>query len=133
MFGWFMSIVQLAWLEGASLATKHAAVVAARAAIVVAADDPRFYGSATGTLDGERAAEVHEAVVNVLRPSADDPKVEVSFPNGAGEGALVRARVDFEYPCTIPVGRLFVCGASRTQHLRHEAVMPSQTAGYVYP
>jgi hypothetical protein len=133
VFTWFMGMVQLAYLEVASLTTKHAAVAAARAAVVVAADDPKYYGSAAGTLDGERGAEVDEAVVQILRTAAVAPNAHVTFPDGLAEGTVVRAHVDFDYPCTVPVGGLFVCGPRRVAHLRHDAFMPSQTAGYVYP
>ena len=131
-FAFFATIVQLAYLEVAGLATEHAATVAARAAIVVAADDPRFYGTGTGTLDGQRGEEVDEAVHNTLRLATDEPTAHTKF-SGFAEGTIVTAEVTFDYPCTIPVGSVIVCGASRTRHITRQAAMPSQTASYVYP
>lgn len=128
-----MGMVQLAYIEIASLATKHAAVAAARAAVVVSADDPKYYGSPSGTLDGARGAEVDEAVTQILRTATPTPRARVTFPDGLAEGTVVKARVEFDYRCTVPAGALFVCGPGRVVHLRHEASMPSQTAGFVYP
>ena len=44
LFVFFMSMVQLSFLRAAHLVNRHAAVVAARAAIVVLPDDPAQYG-----------------------------------------------------------------------------------------
>lgn len=132
-FAFFSCLVQLVYLEVGALATQHAATVAARAAAVVAADDPRFYGSGTGTLGGRRKTEVEEAVRNTLRIAADEPRSRVTFSGGFGEGQIIRARVEFDHPCGIPVGGLIVCGPSRKATVVREAAMPSQTAGYVYP
>ncbi|HSO33378.1 MAG TPA: hypothetical protein VLT33_12680 [Labilithrix sp.] len=132
-FAFFSILVQLIYLELGALATQHAATVAARAAIVVAADDPKFYGSGTGTLSGRRQTEVEEAVKNALRIASDDPKMRVTFSGGFGEGQIVKAHVEFDHPCGVPVGGLLVCGTSRKATVIREASMPSQTAGYTYP
>jgi len=132
-FAFFSCLVQLVYLEVGALATQHAATVAARAAAVVAADDPRYYGSGTGTLAGKRRTEVEEAVRNALRIAADQPSVRVTFSGGFGEGQIIKARVAFDHPCGVPVGGLIVCGPSRKATVIREAAMPSQTAGYIYP
>ncbi|CAN5924140.1 hypothetical protein BH11MYX4_BH11MYX4_23930 [soil metagenome] len=132
-FAFFSILVQLIYLELGALATQHAATVAARAAIVVAADDPKFYGSAAGTLSGRRQTEVEEAVKNALRIASDDPRMRVTFSGGFGEGQIVKAHVEFDHPCGVPVGGLLVCGTSRKATVIREASMPSQTAGYTYP
>lgn len=133
-FMFFSCLVQLIYLELASLTTQHAATVAARAAIVVCADDPKNYGGGgTGSLSGKRKDEVEEAVKNTLRISSDDPKMRVSFSGGFGEGQIVKARVEYDHPCGVPIGGLIVCGASRKATMAREASMPSQTAAYTYP
>jgi hypothetical protein len=133
-FAFFSMIVQLCYLEVAGLTTQHAANIAARAAVVVAADDPRHYGgSPLGTLDGARGKEVEEAVRNVLRTSSKDPKVRVTFSGGFGEGSTVKAKIELDYDCWVPPGGAIVCGASRRSLITREASMPSQTAGYEYP
>lgn len=132
-FAFFSCLVQLTYLELGALTTQHAATVAARAAVVVAADDPKHYGSGTGSLGGSRKTEVEEAVKNTLRLSSDDPQMRVSFSGGFGEGEIVKARVEYDHPCGLPVGGLIVCGTSRKATIIREASMPSQTAGYTYP
>lgn len=133
-FAFFSCLVQLIYLELGALATQHAATVAARAAVVVAADDPKYYGGAAkGSLSGKRKDEVEEAVKNTLRISSVDPRMRVTFSGGFGEGQIVKAHVEFDHPCGIPVGGLIVCGPSRKATVIREASMPSQTAGYTYP
>ena len=128
----FMTFVQLAHLEVASLATEHAAVTATRAAAVIRADDPRFYDSAVGVARGTRLAEITDAARIPLRVTAERPEVRVSFPDRAvfREGDQVRLRADYAYACTVPIGR-WVCGASGTKRIVREATMPYQGAGYV--
>jgi hypothetical protein len=133
-FAFFSMIVQLCYLEVAALGTQHAAIVAARAAIVVAGDDPKHYGgSAVGTLGGRRQAEVEEAARNALRVASSDPRVKLDFSGGFGQGSIVRVKVQFDYACGVPVGSTVLCGASKTARITREASMPSQTAGYQYP
>lgn len=132
-FALFSCLVQLIYIEIGALTAQHAATVAARAAAVVAADDPKYYGSPVGTLDGKRRTEVEEAVKNTLRIAADKPSFRLTFNGGFGEGAIIKAHVAYDHPCGIPVGGLFVCGPSRKATIHREAAMPSQTAGYVYP
>jgi hypothetical protein len=133
-FAFFTTIVQLCFLELAGLATQHAATLAARAAVVVAADDPGHYGGAPlGSLEGARRGEVEEAVTNALRFTVDRPEVKVSFSGGFGPGAIATATVDFDYRCWVPWGGLVACGPSRHLRLVREASMPSQTPRYEYP
>jgi hypothetical protein len=133
-FGFFSMIVQLCYLEVAGLATQHAAIIAARAAVVVAADDPRFYdGTPVGRLEGKRRAEVEEAVRNALRIAADNPKVHVTFTGSFEEGTIVKAKVTFDYDCWVPYGGTLVCGVPRRHRIEREAAMPAQTPGYEYP
>jgi hypothetical protein len=129
----FSMIVQLCYLEVAALGTQHAAIVAARAAIVVAADDPRYYGSGVGTLGGSRRTEVEEAAKNALRIASADPTVKLDFTGGFGQGSVVSVKATFDYHCEIPVGSLIICGTSKMRHIKREAAMPVQTAGYQYP
>lgn len=133
-FAFFSMIVQLGHLELAGLATQHAAILAARAAVVVAADDPKHYGgSPVGTLDGARGEEVEAAVKTALRISAEDPRVKVTFSGGFEEGRIVKARVEFDYLCWVPYGGMFACGRTWRKTIVREASMASQTPGYDYP
>jgi len=132
-FAFVAAIVQLCYLEVGALATQHAAIVAARAAIVVAADDPRYYGSSVGTLDGKRRTEVEEAAKNAVRIADQDPSIRLDFRGGFGQGSVVAVQATFDFDCIIPVGSLLVCGPGRVRHIKREAMMPVQTAGYIYP
>jgi hypothetical protein len=127
------SILQLTYLEVATLNTKHAAMVAARAAIVVAHDDPKYYGSPPGSLGGRRQAAVDEAVRNVLRPSDEAATPRTTIWGGFAEGSVLRAKVVFDFPCTIPVAATIVCGPRHTMRLTAEAALPNQATPYEYP
>lgn len=130
----FMTLVQLAYLEVACLSTEHATVVATRAASVILADDPAHYDTSVGVAGGKRLAEISEAGRIPLRVSGDAPKVSVTFPGRSTfrEGDQVRLRLDYEYRCTIAIGR-WLCGRSGARHIVREASMPYQGAGYAYP
>jgi len=130
----FMTLVQLAYLEVACLATEHATVTATRAASVILADDPKHYDTAVGVAGGKRLAEITEAGRIPLRVSSGAPKVTVTFPGRTTfrEGDQVRLRLDHAYPCTIAIGK-WLCGTTGTRHIVREASMPYQGAGYTYP
>ena len=133
-FAFFSTLVQMFYLEVGSLTTQHAATVAARAAAVVAADDPKNYGGGgVGSLSGSRQTEVEEAVKQVLHLSAEKPEMRLSFSGGFGEGQTFTAKVEFDQPCSLPIGGLIVCGTSQKATIVREASGASQTAGYTYP
>jgi hypothetical protein len=130
----FGGITQVAALEAAALNTRHAAHNAARSAAVVAADDPRHFGSAqVGALTGQRRIMVENVVRASLGVSAPHPDFELSFAREElHEGDEVEVTVTFEAPCRIPIGR-FVCGTSGKKHMQATARYPYQGANYDYP
>jgi hypothetical protein len=138
----FMSLVQLADLQAASVVVQHAAFMATRAAIVVLPDDPAHYGGApVNQAVGRRRRDIERAARAPLRAVTSTPKLAVTFPDASSGGdrtsferdSLVRVRVEFEYECKVPIGRMVVCGprASRRK-LAGQAAMPNQGAGYLY-
>jgi Flp pilus assembly protein TadG len=143
LFVLFMSLVQFAFVEVANLVTKHAAVTAVRAAIVVLPDDPAYYEKAPiNKPTGGRKDAIEAAAKARLMAVAVLPSVEVKFPVAPGatdektqyaQDDIVRVRVEFDYKCGIPIGARFVCDLL-TQHkkLKAEAAMPMQGAGYEY-
>ena len=136
LFMVFMTTVQLGMMEVGSLGTSHAAVCAARSASVVLADDPADYdGAPVGSVSGRRLEDITEAARVPLTVVTTKPKVTVSFPDRTAfkQGDQVKVRVDFDFPCHIPVGSFLVCGSKSTFRLRREATMPYQGAGYTYP
>jgi len=143
LFVFFMSLVQLAFVVTANLVTKHAAVTAARAAIVVLPDDPSYYGDVkVNTASGERLNAIRTAARARLMAVSTSPEVEITFPSSPGGGDskttfqqddVVRVQLKFDYPCKIPIGSRFVCNFL-TLHkiLKAEAALPLQGAGYSY-
>ena len=139
----FMSLVQLAFVEVANLVTKHAAVAACRAAIVVLPDNPQFYPSGDQNhAEGDRLDAIKAAARARLLAVSVNPQVDVTFPSSAGgtdsktafsNGDTVRVQLAFDYPCLIPIGSRFVCNVL-TLHktLKAEAAMPLQSASYTY-
>ena len=125
--------MQLVLLENAALVTNHAAVVAARAATVIAPDDPRYYGSAVNTLEGRRREEIVEAVRLLVGTTTHDPEVDVKIDGQFSRGGSLTATVTFTYPCRIPYGGHLVCGLKNRRKITRTAQMPYQGAPYEYP
>ena len=143
LFVMFMSLVQFAFLQTANLVTKHAAVQAARAAIVVLPDDPAFYGNVPiNKVAGDRKTVIEAAARGRLIAVSTGPDFNIKFPSSAGgdddktqfqQDDVVRVRLTFNYPCKIPIGNRFVCGLfSSTKPLKAEAALPLQGAGWEY-
>lgn len=143
LFVMFMSLVQLAFVQVANVVTKHAAVQAARAAIVVLPDDPAFYGNTpVNKVAGDRKTVIDLAARGRLSAIAAMPDFEIKFPSTPGGGDnktsfkqddLVRVQLTVKYACKIPIGNRFVCDLlSQKKILKAEAAMPLQGAGWEY-
>lgn len=143
LFVFFSGLVQLGALELANLVVKHAAVTAARAAIVVLPDDPAFYDQVpVNRAEGKRLSDIQRAATMPLSAIDSSPQVKVRFPTSAGGTDtrtsfrwhdLVRVRVEYTCPCRIPIGGPVACGLAGTRLLTGEAAMPNQGANYDYP
>lgn len=143
LFVMFMSLVQFAFVQVANVVTKHAAVQAARAAIVVLPDDPAFYGNTpVNKVAGDRKTVIDLAARGRLRAVAASPDFSITFPSSPGGGDnktsfkqddLVRVQLKVNYACKIPIGNRFVCDLfSQKKTLKAEAALPLQGAGYEY-
>lgn len=136
LFVFFMSLVQLAYVEAANIVVKHAAVMATRAAIVVLPDDPKHYNSeAVNSATGERLDDIRRAARVPLQSVMQSPTFEISFPRGeqVARDGLVEVQVDLHYKCQVPIGRSLVCGSwNGRRKLSGKAAMPNQGAGYEY-
>jgi hypothetical protein len=135
VFFFFLSLVQLAFVQTANLIVKHAAVKAARAAAVVLPDDPQYYGGVpVGSFSGqrksdiERAAQIPLATMGLLEAAA--AKVTVDGP--ASRNAPLTATVDYQYHCKVPWGRFAVCGLTNFKRIQGQAIMTNQGALYAY-
>lgn len=144
LFVFFMSLVQFAFVQVANLVTKHAAVQAARAAIVVLPDDPAFYGNVpVNKATGERKTVIEAAARGrLLAVSAGFPDFTIKFPSSPGGDDnktqfqmddVVRVKLTYQYPCKIPIGARFVCNVlTQKKKLEAEAALPIQGAGWEY-
>ncbi len=85
----FLGCVQLVFLAAADLVVRHSAVTGVRAAIVVLADDPRYYADEhvrTIAASGKRMAAIRTAVSYPLAAIAPDANVAVQIATGEATG-----------------------------------------------
>jgi hypothetical protein len=133
VYVFFLCLLQLTILFSSRLITEHAAVHAARAAAVVAGDDPSRYGGEDLhrlTPGGEREGAIRKAVILTLAPLiltglAQDvevlfPEAEMTFgPGQVGDVAYepmcessvakVRVRVEVDVMCRIGFANKIAC------------------------
>ena len=130
----FLSLIQLTWVNTANIVVKHAAVIATRAATIVIPDDQNEYDTDPGDASGERMKAIESAARGPLFALAIVPSPRVSLPLGDTYSAhgMVKVRVDYDFPCRVPIGSTVVCGFLRKKTLSGEAAMPLQWANYKY-
>lgn len=156
-FLFVMCVLQSALLQFADLAVERAASVAARSAVVVLDDDPRFYGGEPRDAvipGGAREAAVRRGAANVLAalPAGADAdkssQLTVTFASGAGgqatsrfdPAAPVTVRVAYLFRCGVPIARRIMChtagsgaeGGENFARIQAEASLPNQGARYAY-
>lgn len=135
VFFFFLSLVQLIFLQTASLITHHAATKAVRAAAVVLPDDPSYYngvpvGSFTGQRksDIEKAAQIPLATMGLLEAAAAKVTIEGTY----ARNTVLTAKVEYYYHCKVPWGRFLICGLTNFKKIKAEASMTNQGAQYAY-
>jgi Flp pilus assembly protein TadG len=157
-FMFVMCVLQSALLEFADLAVERAASAAARSAVVVLDDDPKFYGGEPREAvvpGGARDAVIRRGAANVLAAlpagvGADkSSQLTVTFSRGAGAAqqtssfdpaAPVTVRVAYLFRCGVPLARRIMChhagsGAESGENFarfEREATLPNQGARYSY-
>ena len=88
LFIFFLGIVQIALLYGASLVVEHSALRAVRTAVVVLDDDPRYYGGESrNVLDG-RNADTDDVIAKLSAMGVGTESGEI--PTGIGGRTLSR-------------------------------------------
>lgn len=130
LFAFFLGLVQLIFIQTASLIVNHAAHVAVRAAVVVIPDNALGPpGSAAGAKKAEieRAAKIPLATLGLETSDVDVQLNQASFSTTQ----TVTVTLSVDYTCRVPLGGLMACGGSKTT-LTAEASMPNQGADYVY-
>jgi hypothetical protein len=134
ILAFFMALIQLTWVNTANIVVKHAAVIATRAATIVIPDDQNNYDTDPGDASGERMNAIVSAARGPLYALDDAPSPNVSLPLGTHYSAhgMVKVRVDYDFPCRVPIGGPIVCALSKTKRLSGQSAMPLQWANYKY-
>jgi hypothetical protein len=142
IFVLFLSLVQLTLIEMANLVAKHAAVTAARAAMVVLPDDPANYNKTdVDRAEGQRLDDITLAAKSPLWAIDPLPDVTLKLPSSAGgtdskttfvRDDIVHVRLEYNFPCKVPIAKTLICGLASTHKLVTEAAMPNQGADYAY-
>ncbi|APR84488.1 Hypothetical protein A7982_09837 [Minicystis rosea] len=135
VFFFFLSLVQLIFLQTASLIVHHAATKAVRAAAVVLPDDPAYYGDVpVGSFTGqrkkdiERAAQIPLGTMGLVEAAAAKVTIESAY----SRNVMLTAKVEYQYHCKVPWGRFLLCGATNFRKITAEASMTNQGALYDY-
>ncbi|MFT3774356.1 MAG: hypothetical protein QM820_54035 [Minicystis sp.] len=135
VFFFFLSLVQLIFLQTASLIVHHSAAKAVRAAAVVLPDDPAYYGDVpVGSFTGqrkkdiERAAQVPLATMGILEAAAAKVTIEGAYTRNV----MLTAKVEYQYHCKVPFGRFLLCGFANFKKITAQASMTNQGASYDY-
>jgi Flp pilus assembly protein TadG len=138
----FSGLFQLGVAQTADLVTQHAAVTAARAAMVVLPDDPQYYdGIPENHIQGARLDDITSAAAMSLSAIDSAPRVQVNIPSKpggtdnrpvVGEHDIVITQVKYTFPCRVPIGNLLVCGFGGEKTLTAEAAMPNQGTNESY-
>jgi hypothetical protein len=132
---------QLSVLYSADLITRHAATVAARAAIVVLPGDPaRYDDEPMGYAEpgSKRVQTIKRAAASVLRASPSIEGFTVRITDGAGNEvtsvapeAVVGVEVRALFRCFMPLAQYIVC-RNGVRELGTEASMVNQGAEYEF-
>jgi hypothetical protein len=142
LFIFFECLLQLAALGVANLVTQHAAACAARAAVVVLPDDPKYYGGVpVGQTVGNRLRDIERAAQIPLGAVGGIVSTTVSVSASPGDSVprafapdeVVSVRVEALYECGFPLAAHLVCSArSGRSRLVAEAALVNHGARYVY-
>ena len=144
LFIFFECLVQLGGMFTAKLVVQHAASTAARAAVVVLHDNPKYYKDLkVGEAKGKRREDIEKAATITLRAVKSIVKMKLTFPTTAGgtddkatfgRNDLVRVKVEATYRCRVPFASRLVCDFWKQRRtLTGEAALPNQGADYPYP
>lgn len=143
LFIFFECLVQLAGLYTAKLVVQHAASTAARAAVVVLNDNPKYYDDVEpGKATGKRREDIESAATIPLMAVKSIVHVKVTLPSSKGgnddrkefgRNDLVHVKVEATYLCQVPFAKRVVCNLfTETRTLTGEAALPNNGADYEY-
>jgi Flp pilus assembly protein TadG len=134
LFMFFLSLIQLIFVQTASIITQHSAMTAVRAAAVVVHDDPAAYGGvAEGNVSGARLTDIQRAAeIPLAALGPEGQGVTVDIAGSYTRDQVITVTVNYDYKCRVPGGALVVCGTSGIKKLAAQASMPNQGAEYRY-
>lgn len=143
LFIMFECLVQLAGLITAKLVVDHAAATAARAAVVVLSDNPKYYNDVkVDEATGKRRQDIESAAAIPLMAVKSVIHVKVTLPSSPGgdddrtqfgRNDMVNVKVQAIYLCQVPFAKRVVCNMfTETRTLTGEASLPNNGADYVY-
>jgi hypothetical protein len=127
----FFSFAQAAQLAKAKLMTKHAAILATRAAIVI---KDKEAGGTTNPGDNGPETDITWAAnlalgTYVTDGNMDAAAVDCQRPDARDPYGLVTCTVTATYHCDVPIGKLIVCGGG-AMDLSEKMSLPMQGARY---
>lgn len=128
----FSSFVQVAQIATASIVTKHATIVGARAAAVISNE----HKNTPDQKKGKNEDEIHNAVQSALGPWAKtmtNLRVRVKEDKSSDKDpfGMVQVEVQADYRCSVPFGGSIVCGVKGGTHtFTMTAAFPHQGACY---
>jgi hypothetical protein len=124
VFCLFFGMMQWCIMAYVNLIVRHAAFVAVRCDAVVHPGMP----------DAGHENDCSEKAMDALFKHVhgyDHQRLTVKFDNPAAtDQTLDTADVTFDYKCTIPLGNVIACGASRELKLKATASFPNQGSTY---
>ncbi len=140
----FEALLQFGGIVTGKLVVNHAAVCAARAAVVVLPDDPKFYDDVpVGQPTGKRREDIERAAAVPLAALKSFEAIRIKFPSQPGatddrtsfsKNELVVIRVEADYHCQVPLVNRLLCNAATSKRtLVAEASFPNQGAPYPFP
>ncbi len=120
----FFGMVQWSIMAYLHLMVKHAAFVAARCEAVV------YPGMPDAGKESDCTKEAMDALFKHVGGFEHDT-LTVTFNNaGATSQTMDTANVTLIYKCTIPLGNVVACGASREMQIKAQASFPNQGSAY---
>jgi hypothetical protein len=133
----FLGLIQLGFVQSASIVVNHAAMKAARVASMVSHDDPKYYGGAPIndlSPGSPRRVKIDDAARLPLATIGNPASATIKLnKNGGGyaRDELITVTVNFTYTCAVPFVRVVWCNGGKLD-LMGEASLPNQGADFIY-
>lgn len=129
----FLGLVQMAFLQAATIIVQHSASKAVRTATLVMYDHPDAWsGDQGGKVTGAKR-KVVEQDANIQLSTLGTTKGKVTFNDSAYDrNQPLTVTVDYDYTCRVPLGRIIACGLDGKKDIHAQATLPNQGADFMY-